>query len=392
MPGRRLQWLAVLMVAGCTMQPTAEAERFEIAEQVGSVLFLRGAQQVEAFRNQRTMAPTRRVGASDKALALPLAASSLDDQELQVRLDGRLVPLATYLEEDRFAGFLVLKNGEIAYEHYALGNDEKSRWISFSVAKSVVSLLLGAAIKDGYIRSVDEPVVDYLPRLRASSYEGATIKDLLQMASGVAWNEDYADPDSDVASANYESLALYEHLRRKEKVARPGERFNYNTAETNLAGTLLRSAIGNNLATYLEHKIWRPFGMADDAYWNLTENAGGEFGGCCINATLRDYARLGLFALAEGELADGTKVLPDDWMAQSVAPSPSYQGYGYFWWLFEGRAYSALGIFGQTIYVNPASGVVIATHGAWNDADTDRYNERRLAAITAIEAALAAQE
>ena len=384
--------LAGLVACGCAAQPAAEEAGFDIAEQVGSVLFLRGEEQVAAFRSQQAMAPTRLIRAGSEPLTLPVAERQLDDQAVMVPLDGGSTALQTYLDEDRFAGFLVLKDGAIAYERYAFGNDEKSRWISFSVAKSVVSLLIGAAIKDGYIESVEEPAVHYLPRLRNSGYEGATIKDVLQMASGVAWNEDYADPESDVASANYETLALYEHLRRKEKVAQAGQRFNYNTAETNLAGTLLRSAIGNNLSTYLADKIWQPFGMADDAYWNLTETAGGEFGGCCINATLRDYARLGLFALADGRLADGTRVLPEGWMAQSVAPSAGYAGYGYFWWLFDGAAYSALGIFGQTIYVNPSSGVVIATHGAWNDADSDRYNERRLAAIGAIEAALAAQE
>ena len=250
-------------------------------------------------------------------------------------------------------------------------------------------MLIGAAIADGYITSVEEPVVNYLPRLRDSGYADASIRDLLQMASGVAWNEDYADPETDVASANYATLPLYEHLRGQAKVAPAGERFNYNTAETNLAGTLLRSAIGNNLSVYLQEKIWHPFGMADAAEWNLTELGGGEFGGCCINATLRDYGRLGLFALAEGRLANGTRVLPEGWMAQSTAPSRGYDGYGYFWWLLDGPAYTAYGIFGQTIYVNPKSGVVIATHGAWNQATGRSYGERRLAAFAAIEAALA---
>ncbi|MEM6710061.1 MAG: serine hydrolase [Pseudomonadota bacterium] len=369
----------------------AEAPAVEVAEP-GEILFLRGNAQVDAFRRQQELAATRRIAAGEATLPLPPAAEELDGASLAIDLDGERLSLDAFLEADRYAGFLVLKDGAVVYEGYGFGNSAATRWISFSVAKSVVAMLTGAAIADGYITSVDDPVVDYLPKLRNSGYEGATVKDLLQMASGVAWNEDYADPQSDVASANYATLPLYEHLRAKERVAPPGERFNYNSAETNLAGTLVRSAIGNNLSTYLSEKIWKPYGMGADAFWNLTEPGGGEFGGCCINATLRDYARLGLFALGDGVLADGTRVLPEGWMAASRTTSTGYSEYGYFWWLNdESPAFSALGIFGQTIYINPESGVVIATHGAWNSADGDDYNHRRDIAIAAIEGRLAVQ-
>jgi CubicO group peptidase (beta-lactamase class C family) len=276
-----------------------------------------------------------------------------------------------YVRRQRVGGLLVIHDGDVVYERYGLGNDENTRWISFSVAKSVVAMLIGAAIQDGYIDSVDEPVTAYLPRLADSSYQDTTIRNLLQMASGVAWNEDYADPQSDVARASYETLALYEYLRDKPRAAAPGERFNYNTAETNLAGTLLRAAIGNNLATYLEENIWQPFGMEADAYWQLTEPGGGEFGGCCISATLRDYGRLGLFALGGGVLPDGTRVLPENWMAESTTPSEGFDGYGYFWWLKESGAYEASGIFGQGIYIDPQHDVVIALHSARPDASRD---------------------
>jgi len=184
------------------------------------------------------------------------------------------------------------------------------------------------------------------------------------MSSGVAWNEDYADPESDVNTATWDTLSLYEYLRNKPRVAAPGEKFNYNTAETNLAGTLLRSAIGNNLSTYLSEKIWKPLGMGSDANWMLSEVGGGETGGCCISATLRDYGRLGLFALHNGRLADGTQVLPEGWMAESTTPSKGNPGYGYFWWLYADGTYRASGIFGQAIYINPQENVVIAMHSA----------------------------
>ena len=162
------------------------------------------------------------------------------------------------------------------------------------VAKSITSLLVGAAVRDGYIESVDEKVVDYLRVFKESAYAGATIRNVLHMASGVAWNEDYVDPQSDVNRAPWGTLSLQRFLRDKGAIAEPGTVFNYNTAESNLVGTLLRAAIGNNLSTYLSEKIWQPVGMETDAYWTLTEPGGGEFGGCCLSITLRDYARIGL--------------------------------------------------------------------------------------------------
>ena len=140
-----------------------------------------------------------------------------------------------------------------------------------------------------------------------------------------------------------------DYLRQKQRIAEPGEVFNYNTSETGIVGNVVRSAIGNNLSTYLSEKIWKPFGMEHDAYWVLSEAGGGEFGGSSLNATLRDYARLGLFALREGELPNGSKALPEAWMAESITPSKGHSGYGYLWWLRDGGAYAASGVFGQAI-------------------------------------------
>ena len=327
-----------------------------------NVLFWTPEQQVAGYRNSDSIFFTRAIEAGD--VALPLPYSKRDLGSISISLGDRSMTVNEYFEKQSVAGLLVIKDGEILYERYGLGNDERSRWVSYSVAKSVVSLLIGAAIKDGYIESVEESVTKYLPRLQGSSYDQASIADLLQMASGVEWNEDYADPESDVATASWATIDLYEFLRHKPRQDEPGIRFNYNTAETNLAGTLLRSAIGNNLSTYLSEKIWRPFGMESDASWNLTEPGGGEFGGCCINATLRDYGRIGLFALADGRLPDGTEVLPRGWMRESTAPSAGYDGYGYFWWLYGEGVFTATGIFGQGIYINRAANVVIALHSA----------------------------
>ena len=336
----------------------------------GSVFAWQGRAQLAGFRNMAMTGPARTIHAGSTTLELPrdevdLSSAAVTDGTVTLSLDE-------YITSERVAGLLVIQNGTIRYERYTLGNTPETRWVSFSVAKSVVSLLYGAAVQDGYIESLDAPVTDYLPKLKGSSYGSSSVRHLLQMASGVQWNEDYADPQSDVATADYATLALYEHLRDKPRDAKPGEKFNYNTAETNIAGTLLRAAIGNNLSTYLSAKIWQPFGMEHDATWQLTEPHGGEFGGCCINATLRDYGRLGLFALADGALADGTRVLPEGWMRDATTPSPAYSGYGYFWWLGESGTYEASGIYGQGIFVHPERQIVIAIHSARQHASRER--------------------
>jgi len=332
-------------------------------------LFWTPEQQVASYRNMEKISPVRQIESGENRLELPYDLVDLD--KVEVRHDGQVLTIDGYFDKQSVAGLLVIKDGKIAYERYGLGNDENSKWISYSVAKSVVSMLIGAAIKDGYIRNVDESVTDYLPQLKGSSYDQSSIRNILQMASGVEWDEDYADPEADINRATWATLDMYEYLRNKPRDNAPGKTFNYNTAETNLAGTLLRSAIGNNLATYLSEKIWRPFGMESDAWWVLTEPGGGEFGGCCISATLRDYGRIGLFALNNGKLSDGTEVLAPDWMKESTTPSRGYAGYGYFWWLTDEAVFTAIGIFGQGIYINREQNVVIALHSARPVADNE---------------------
>lgn len=342
-----------------TVNPDDDIHHFGSPEKL---LFWTPEQQVAGYRNINKIFPTRNIIAGKNSLELPEALININD--VKVTADGKTITIDEYFKQQNIAGLIVLKDGEIAYERYGLGNTKDSLWVSFSVTKSVTSMLIGAAIKDGYIKSVDEKVTDYLPRLKNSAYEQSTIRNIMQMSSGVAWNEDYADPKSDINTAVWDTRGLYEFLRNKPREVEPGTKFNYNTAETNLVGILLRSAIGNNLSTYLTHKIWQPFGMGADANWMLDEVAGGEQGGCCINATLRDYGRIGLFALSNGTLADGTNVLPDNWLQDSTTPSKGYDGYGYMWWLSKNDDYRASGIFGQGIYINPKENVVIAIQSA----------------------------
>jgi len=345
-----------------TINPADDAKHFGPPE---AILMWAPEQQVAGYRNIDKLLPTRKIPVGRKVLELP--EQLIDLGGVEINTDKQSLTVDEYFVQQNVAGLLVIKDGKIVYERYGLGNTEDSKWIAFSVAKSVTSMLIGAAIQDGYIKSVDEKVTDYLPRLKNSAYDQSSIRNILQMSSGVEWNEDYADPNSDIGTMAREApdtLELYEYLRNKPRDNVPGEVFNYNTAETNLAGTLLRSAIGNNLATYLSEKIWVPFGMESEANWMLSEPGGGETGGCCINATLRDYGRLGLFALNGGILADGTRVLPEGWMAESITPSKGYDGYGYFWWLNDDETYRASGIFGQAIFIDPTENVIDAQHSA----------------------------
>jgi CubicO group peptidase (beta-lactamase class C family) len=325
-------------------------------------LFWTFEQKVAGYRNMEKISLARHVPTGDILYPLPRNETNLGGVTFTFADEQWTVD--DYVQRQKVAGLIVVKDRSIVYERYELGNTETSRWLSYSVAKSVTSLLVGAALHDGYIESVDEKVTDYLPRLKNSSYDQSSIRNILQMASGVTWNEDYADPASDINMATWNTLELYEYLGNLPRSSPPGEVFNYNTAETNLVGTLLRAAIGNNLSTYLSEKIWKPFGMEHDAYWVLSEPGGGEFGGSSLNASLRDYARLGLFALRNGELPDGKKVLQDGWMAESIAPSKGNGSYGYLWWLQGGEAYAASGIFGQAIHIDPQENVVIALHSA----------------------------
>jgi CubicO group peptidase (beta-lactamase class C family) len=338
--------------------------------------------QIERFRSP---APTAsRLVKADEGF-LPLPSAPADFSGLRYEVNGQSFSLDDYMTQTHVSGLLVLKDGNILLERYGLGNTESSVWIAYSMAKSVTSLLYGAAIQDGYISSLDAAVTDYLPALKGSAYDGASLRDLLQMASGVQWNENYADPASDVGNYPGNNVVQFlDFMKNKPRVAAPGERFNYSTGETDLAGVVLRAAISNNLATYLQHKIWMPI-MESDAWWATHGFGGGERGGCCLFATLRDYGRLAQFVLNDGVLPDGTRVLPEGWIAESVAPSPADDGYGYFWWLNGDGTFRASGIYGQGIYFDPEENMAIVVTSAWTAATVANAAQHRNAVFRAID-------
>jgi CubicO group peptidase (beta-lactamase class C family) len=259
-----------------------------------------------------------------------------------------------------------------------MGNDEHTRWISMSLVKTMTSSMIGAAIRDGFITSIDDPVTKYLPELAGSAYDGVSIRNVLQMASGVKWDETYTDPASDrrhmldaqIAQKPGAILALMAKLPR---AGAPGSLWNYSTGETYVAGAVLRAAVGKPISQYLSERFWLPLGMESDAVWWLDSPHGQEIGGGGLAATLRDYGRFGLFLMNDGVVA-GKRILPDGWVhdaSSSKIVGGKKVDYGYFIWPIDAPAgstnagaYEAIGIYGQYIYVNPREHVVAVMWGA----------------------------
>jgi len=363
------------------------AQQMQAGEAEANPLFQTQAQRRIVFANTAYFAPVNTLERS--ATPLILADNLRDFSALTYTVEGERFAFTDFLASDSLMGLIAVRGQDIVVEHYAEDHGPASPWISFSVTKSVSSMLIGAAIHEGYIRSRDDKVADYLPRLTGTAYGNASIEDLLYMASGVAWNEDYEDPKSDVSIAGaLNGIALTNHLATLPSLAESGERFNYNTGEANLIGEILRSAIGMNAAPYLAAKIWQPFGMEHDATWLLDVPNGRETGGCCISASVRDYARLGLFALRDGVLPDGTRVLPEGWMAASTIPFSDEPEYGYMWWLMGDGRFTASGIFGQKIFVNPDKQLVIAVHSNAVTAVDSEYAQHLEAVLEAIDTAI----
>lgn len=280
-----------------------------------------------------------------------------------------------YLAKQRASGIVILQDGKIRFEKYALGFGPTGRWTSFSVAKSFTSTLVGAAIQDGYIKSLEDKVSQYIPGLKGSAYDDVSIRQLLTMSSGVQWNEDYEDPNADVAKFNNAEPedgldATVSYMRHLPRAHPPGEVWHYNTGETNLIGVLVSSATKKPLTQYLEEKVWQPVGMESGATW-LLGKTGHEIAGCCLQAATRDYARFGLFVLGGGT-AGGKQIVPADWFAQATIKQKDIgkpgHGYGFQWWTYDDGAVAAQGIFGQGIFIDPKRRLVIASNANWTRA------------------------
>jgi CubicO group peptidase (beta-lactamase class C family) len=353
------------------------------------VLFWNDEERNAAFRAMDRipiLAKSNVIEAGGTVLPLPAGAPLIPPAELK-----------RYLDDQRGASIVILHQGKIVEEQYGLGFDAKGRWTSFSVAKSLTSTLVGAAIRDGKIKSLEDKVTAYIPDLKGSAYDDVTVAQLLTMTSGVKWNEDYTDPKSDVALFTEHKAApgvdsTVSYMRTLPREAPAGSKWLYKTGETNLIGVLVSQATGKPLSAYLSEKIWKPFGMEQQATW-LLGSTGHEISGCCIQAATRDMARFGLFMLGGGR-AGGKPVLPDGWIAAATTKQAETgkgedgYDYGYQWWTLDNGAYAARGIFGQGIFIDPKRQLVIATNSNWPKATDPVRDAQRLAFYRRVQAAV----
>jgi CubicO group peptidase (beta-lactamase class C family) len=378
---KSLRWaivVAAFLLAACA---TPHARRTD-------VLFWNQAQREAAFRAMETHYASNVV---HHGVAHPLPAGT---PLLPRFTDGGT--LDTYMAAHHVAGIMVVQDGRVRLERYGLGATPDTRWTSFSVAKSFTSTLVGAALRDGSIHSLDDKVTRYIPELAAGAYRDVTVRQLLTMTSGVRWNEDYVDPKSEVAMM-YEGTRqpgvplLVSYMAALPREFAPGERWVYKTGETDLIGILVTRATGKTLASYLSEKVWKPYGMASDALWLKDDVDGTEAGGSGVSATLADYARLGQFLL-DGGIANGQTVLADGWIADATHKHADFgvpgRGYGYQWWTYDNGAFAGIGIFGQLLYVDPSRQLVIVQLAAWPVATNDEQAKARTAFVEAVIAGL----
>lgn len=369
--------------AGTSPQRVSEAD-LPSMRQPSDVLFWTPEQRELGFRAMERIAPHRSVAAGNHMH--PLARGKALDFDPE-----------PYMRAHRSVGILVLQDGHIRLERYAMDFRPLDRWTSFSVAKSVTSTLVGMAIAEGRIESLDTPITRYLPELEGSAYDGVSVRQLLTMTSGADWNEDYEDPQSDVArffSARDITPGMdptLDYMRQLKRVAEPGTRWHYSTGETSLVGVLVSRATGEHLADYLSRKLWQPYGMERDAAWMIDE-AGQEPGGCCLVATLRDWGRVGQFVL-DGGMIDGQRSVPDNWFAQATTRQADIgvagRGYGFQWWTHDDGSFTASGIYGQMIHIVPQEKLVIVLLSAWPVATTREEHAARTELVEAIRAAAA---
>lgn len=333
-------------------------------------------EQVQLFSNIDRMFPTRVVRSGKRPYPLSYSENRL--REFSFESAGTVVDLYDYVSRNRIAGILIIRDHEVLLERYELGINEHTRWLSMSMAKSISSTLVGAAIQDGYIDHLDDPLARYIPELEEGSYRDVSIRQLLRMTSGLRWDESHTDQDSERRQVlelqiGQEPGSILRFMSGLPRVAAAGRRWNYSTGETHLVGELLRAATGRWLADYLSEKIWSNLGMEADAAWWLESPGGLEVAGSGICSTLRDYGRFGLFMLNGGRI-DGVPVLPDSWVEEASAPfmiDGAPVAYGYMWWpvpspqgALDSDGFCARGIFGQRIYVRPERRLVVVVLSA----------------------------
>lgn len=373
---RRWRWLAgaALVVAALLLLLRPGMERSPWA----MLRLFHADVRAENFRHLERIFPTVSLPASSRPQPFAHAPAAISGQYV---FAGEQRAVDDFLARTTTTGLLVVRDGVIVHEQYRLGADANSRFTSFSVAKSVVAALVGIAVKDGAIRSLDDTVDAYVPAYADSAWAKVTVRDLLRMASGIDFDERYDTQFSDIQEVFQRAYLLgipLDDTVRDYPAATgeqpPGTRFHYISINTQVLANVLRHATGQRLVDYAHLQLWEPLGMEDEALWAIDGEGGTEVAYCCLNTTLRDYAKLGQLYLQQGRLGD-RQLLPADWVRESTRrPEPwlaagvarPERGYGYHWWVppdADGE-YFANGIWGQSVWVDERTRTVIVKTSA----------------------------
>jgi CubicO group peptidase (beta-lactamase class C family) len=365
---------------GCGTADVPEATDTAAVEASASEAEARTAGLAQMFRTMEEQYATRVVRRGENVSPLETAPAPF---EINYEYEGALYDLGEFLERTDTTGLIVVYDGTVLYEGYFMGAGDDSRFTSWSVAKSFVSTLVGMALDEGKIAGIDDPVTTYLPELAGTGYSGVSIRHIMQMSSGIDFVEEYDVPDADVTRLWNTAVTQEERVNDVASsfgsAREAGTRFYYASNDTQILGMLLRRVYGRTLAELLSEELWVPLGMESDAAW-ITDREGDdgvEMAFCCLNATLRDYARFGLLMAREG-VWQGQQLLPAGWAEEATRPtSPQVDfgqladgyplGYGYQWWSLPGdnHPFTGQGVYGQLLMVDPVLDLVVVKTSAW---------------------------
>lgn len=363
-----------------------------------------GAPQHENFCRVKDLLDVREMAPSAKPHTWPQGAPVTLPETYE--FDGATRSTEEFLVDTDTAALLVLVDGALRHEHYALTGGPDVQWLSMSVAKSFISALVGIAVDEGHIGGIDEPISSYVPVRAGSAYDGLPIRHALQMSSGARWNEDYHDPDSDIFRLSAATMGvggtLDDFVATMARESEPGTLCRYNSGETQVLGALLARATGRSVSAYMREKLGEPLGLGSPGYW-IVDPAGVELSFAGLNLTARDFAKIGEL-YRNGGGWQGEQLVPAEWVRDSVtvtaphlAPGrpligghPFPLGYGYQWWLPDGDRgeFSAIGVYNQFVYVDPASATTIVKLSANRryGTSTEEYTDRELETIALLRA------
>jgi CubicO group peptidase (beta-lactamase class C family) len=327
--------------------------------------------RVENHRNMKRIFPWRDIAVSPAPFTFPKTEKP---QLVEFQFEGANKKLDEFLQRTQTTSLVVIKNGTIVSEQYFQGANEKSQFTSWSVAKSFLSTMVALALKDGLIKSLDDKAEQYVSELKGKAYGSVTIRQLLQMSSGIKFDETYTNQFSDINLLFYRvflaGASINEVASGYEREVAAGTRFKYVSSDSQILSWVLAKASGMPLSQYIQTRLWAPLGMESSAYWSIEREGGAEVGYCCLNATAKDFAKLGQLYLDQGKWK-GQQFLPEGWVKEATRPSLDYlkpeasalkiRGYQYQWWVpagYDGE-YFANGVWGQMIWVSEKTNTVI---------------------------------